>query len=171
MSVCDEAGMPSDVPANQAERIPAGGSTGLGGRERTDLADPGFRRLYLACDEAFDWDPADPRLAELADAMVAWSAQHQPAPEQSPPDPAAGSSPAVTLMSAHIARSSPAWSRLSELSQEKLNTLAHSPEPSWLRRRLSVAIVGPVRRGDLASHSQKCPACLLPPVSRCESIH
>jgi hypothetical protein len=77
--------MPSDVPANQAERIPAGGSTG--------------------------------------------PAQHQPAPEQSPPDPAAGRSPAVTLMSAHIARSSPAWSRLSERSQEKLNTLAHSPEP------------------------------------------
>jgi hypothetical protein len=57
MSVCDEAGMPSDVPANQAERIPG---------------------VPLAT----------------------------------------GSSPAVTLISAHIARSSPAWPRLSELSQE-----------------------------------------------------
>jgi DNA-binding transcriptional MerR regulator len=98
--------------------------------KRAALADPEFRRLYLACDEAFDWEPADPRLVKLADAMVAWSAQHQPGPEQSPPEWAAGEPPAVTLMSTYIVRSSPAWRRLKELSQEKLKALAQSPEPS-----------------------------------------
>jgi hypothetical protein len=99
-------------------------------RSRAALADPGFRRLYLACDEAFDWEPADPRLVKLADAMVAWSAQHQPAPEQSPPEWAAGGPPAVTLMSTYIVRSSPAWRRLNELSHDKLTALAQSSEPS-----------------------------------------
>jgi hypothetical protein len=99
-------------------------------RSRAALADPGFRRLYLACDEAFDWEPADPRLVKLADAMVAWSAQHQPAPEQSPPEWAAGEPPAVTLMSTYIVRSSPAWRRLNELSHDKLTALAQSSEPS-----------------------------------------
>jgi hypothetical protein len=89
MSVCDEAGMPGDVPANQAERIPG----------------------VWRCDCGLV------RPAPVGPGAI-------------PPDPAAGSSPAVTLMSAHIARSSPAWSRLSELSQEKLKAPAHSPEPS-----------------------------------------
>jgi DNA-binding transcriptional MerR regulator len=37
------------------------------------LTDADFGRLYLACDEAYDWDPSDPRLEELADGMVAFA--------------------------------------------------------------------------------------------------
>ena len=38
------------------------------------MADPEFRRLYLAADEAQDWDVGDPRLAKLAGDMAAWMA-------------------------------------------------------------------------------------------------
>jgi DNA-binding transcriptional MerR regulator len=93
------------------------------------LADPEFQRLYLACDEAFGWDPADPRLADIADAMVAWSSQHRPDLEQAAAEETMDNLAAVsTLMSSQIANSAPAWWRLNELSQEKLKTAA--PEPS-----------------------------------------
>ena len=42
------------------------------------MEDPEFRRIYLLADEAFDWDPDDPRLAELAETMAAWAAQQPP---------------------------------------------------------------------------------------------
>ena len=38
--------------------------------KRASLADPAFQQLYRGFDEAFEWDPADPRLEELAEAMV-----------------------------------------------------------------------------------------------------
>src|SRR6266851_5021768 len=44
----------------------------------TALADPEFQQLYLAYDQAADWDPADPRLAEIAGTMVAFTARHPP---------------------------------------------------------------------------------------------
>jgi DNA-binding transcriptional MerR regulator len=88
------------------------------------LADPGFRRLYLACDEAFDWDPADPRLAELADEMARWDGQRRP--DRAPPDPAAGHQAAdnqaaghqavVALLTSQLAASA-AWLRLGELAR------------------------------------------------------
>jgi DNA-binding transcriptional MerR regulator len=109
-------------------------------RKRSALADPEFRQLYLACDEAFDWDPADPRLEKLAGWIVAWSARHQPGPVQPGPvqsgsvqsgsvqsgsgmtqDRApAGMSPAIALLGAQIASASPAWQRISALGREQL---------------------------------------------------
>ncbi|UKY47796.1 MerR family transcriptional regulator [Streptomyces inhibens] len=68
------------------------------------LADPEFRRLYLACDEAMDWEPDDPRLPDLAIAMATWKAQ-QPDHQQ----PSAGT---LSLMNANITATSPAWRRL-----------------------------------------------------------
>jgi hypothetical protein len=41
--------------------------------DKEALGDPVFRRLYLAGDKAFGWDPADPRLTELAALMADWS--------------------------------------------------------------------------------------------------
>ncbi len=70
------------------------------------LADPGFQRLYLACDQAFDWDPADPRLAELADEMARWDAQRRP--DRAPPDQAAGHQAVVTLLTSQFTASA-AW--------------------------------------------------------------
>ncbi|WP_438484315.1 MerR family transcriptional regulator [Streptomyces sp. S186] len=85
---------------------PASVPTWVAGKEKA-LADPEFRRLYLACDEAMDWEPDDPRLLDLATAMVTWTAQ-QPAHEQ----PGAGT---LALMNANVTAASPAWRRLTEL--------------------------------------------------------
>jgi DNA-binding transcriptional MerR regulator len=79
------------------------------------MADPGFRRLYLACDQAFDWDPADPRLADLADEMVKWDAQRRL--NGPPPDYQPGNPVMVALMTSQFGDSSPAWHRLGELSR------------------------------------------------------
>ncbi len=83
-------------------------------RKRSALADPEFRQLYLACDAAWDWDPADPRLRKLAGQVVAWTVRHEPgqSPTRMPP--------ALELMSSQVADSSPAWRRMGELGRELL---------------------------------------------------
>jgi DNA-binding transcriptional MerR regulator len=84
--------------------------------KRSALADPEFRRLYLAIDQAFDWDPADRRLGELAEAMVAFAARHRRAPGDSATldDPVA-----VDLLSSPPGGTSPAWDRLTRLASDK----------------------------------------------------
>jgi DNA-binding transcriptional MerR regulator len=79
--------------------------------KRSALADPEFRRLYLACDQAFDWDPADPRLGELADAMLAFAARHRGGTLDDPV--------AVELLSSQPGGSSPGWDRLMRLTSDK----------------------------------------------------
>lgn len=67
------------------------------------LDDPETTRLYLACDQSFDWDPDDPRLDRLIDDLDAWRTAHE----------RAGRPPAyLTLVSARIAETSPAWQRV-----------------------------------------------------------
>ena len=83
------------------------------------LADPGFRRLYVAWDQAYDWDPDDPRLIGLADQAAAWLAQHPPSP---PPSESETDIATVnSLLSAQVdTASSPAWRRLGELISARL---------------------------------------------------
>lgn len=71
------------------------------------LDDPEFRRLYLACDHALDWDPDDPRLTQLAEAIAAWDSRRSKHRQAQPGT--------VTLMNAYVTASSPAWKRLAEL--------------------------------------------------------
>jgi len=99
------------VAALSPELIP-----GWVSQKRSALADPEFRRLYLAVDEAFGWDPADPRLEKLADWVVTWTVRHQLAGGQAP----AGIPAAVTLVTSDAATSSPAWRRLTELARDRL---------------------------------------------------
>ncbi len=85
--------------------------------KRSALADPEFRRLYLACDQAFGWDPADPRLGELADAMVAFAARHRPGRRgggTTLDDPVA-----VDLLSSQPGSTSPAWDQLMRLTSDR----------------------------------------------------
>jgi hypothetical protein len=83
------------------------------------LADPGFRRLYLAWDQAHDWGPDDPRLIDLADQAAVWLARQPPSPP--PLGSEAEISTISTLLSAQGATaSSPAWRRLGELVSERL---------------------------------------------------
>ena len=86
-------------------------------QKRSSLADPEFVRLYLACDQVFGWDPDDPRVDELADAMVAYGTAHRPDHDQAGDrvdDPVA-----LDLLSSQPSLASPAWDRLMQLTSEK----------------------------------------------------
>jgi DNA-binding transcriptional MerR regulator len=89
--------------------------------KRAALDDPEFRRIYVLGDQALDWDPADPRIAELADAMAAWAASSRE--DTTPVDENSGNLAAVALMASHIVGSSPSWQRLNDLSQKRLEEL------------------------------------------------
>lgn len=91
------------------------------------LGDPEFQRLYLAWEQAYDWDPDDPRLVGLAAEAAAWLQKQAPSP---PPPPAgdAGISAVYSLLSAQVGTSSPAWRRLGELSQGYLETARPAAE-------------------------------------------
>lgn len=65
--------------------------------------DPETTRLYLACDQAVDWDADDPRLARLIDDLDAWEIAHEGDGDR------AGY---VKLVSARISEASPAWQRI-----------------------------------------------------------
>jgi len=95
--------------------------------KRAALADPEFRRIYLAYDGARDWDPADPRLKPLAERTVEWMATRHDAVvgARSSTLP---SEPNVVLvaqlMDAESAYTSPALNRLAELCRSQLNSSA-----------------------------------------------
>ena len=93
-----------------------GQAAGLAEDKRSALADPEFRRLYLACDQAFNWDPADPRLEEVADGMMAYAARHR----ADRPDGATLDDPvAMDLLSSQPGGTSPDWQRLLQLTSDR----------------------------------------------------
>jgi len=97
---------PEQVPSWAREKLAA-------------LGDPDFRRLYLAVDEALDWDPDDPRLAGLVSALLDFRDKTRQGQHRDPADVALD--PAlVTLMTEQIAETSPMWQRLDELAAERL---------------------------------------------------
>jgi DNA-binding transcriptional MerR regulator len=68
------------------------------------LDDPDFCRLYLAIDRAMEWDPRDPRLADLAEDIRAWESRRASSGATEPG--------LAGLMNSHVVGSSPAWQRL-----------------------------------------------------------
>lgn len=82
------------------------------------LSDPEFRRLYLAIDGAVDWDPDDPRLADLVSDLLRYKDKVDQGQQREPTavalDPAL-----VMLMTEQIAEASPMWRRLDELAAEQ----------------------------------------------------
>ena len=103
--------------------------------KKAALADPDFRQLYVAWDQAHDWDPDDPRLIDLADQAAAWLAKQPPSPP--PPGSEAEISTINTLLSAQAATaSSPAWRRLGELVSGRLKSSrpAEATKPSKRRQ-------------------------------------
>ncbi|NUP47832.1 MAG: MerR family transcriptional regulator, partial [Catenulispora sp.] len=65
--------------------------------------DPEKLRLYLACDQSADWDPRDPRVDRLIDALEEWELSHEGAGSR-PEEP----TPVFSLM----LTTSPAWRRI-----------------------------------------------------------
>jgi DNA-binding transcriptional MerR regulator len=88
-------------------------------QKKKALEDLDFRQLYLACDEAFDWDPEDPRLPELAARIADWSANNPHSESSTEPDD--DLAVVVQLMTADIAAASPAWERLGNMVPKRLD--------------------------------------------------
>ena len=87
------------------------------------LTDPGFQQLYLRWEQAYDWDPDDPRLADLAAQAAAWLAKRATSPPLA--DLPAGIANASALLSAQMRGDSPAWRRLDELSRASRRPVAN----------------------------------------------
>lgn len=87
------------------------------GDKRAVLASPEGRKVYLAWDQAFDWDPADPRVDQLADDLVAFAKraqdlrQDEPLPELD--------DPVVLALLSQPGVSAPAWERVTQLCAER----------------------------------------------------
>jgi DNA-binding transcriptional MerR regulator len=98
-------------------------------QKRAQLDDPDFRTFYLTYDLAYDWDPADPRLAELADTMAARFLQEA---QVAGVDTAELTMQEIfsddeqKLLAAHVKRHSPAWLQLNALVRARVE--AASPD-------------------------------------------
>lgn len=82
--------------------------------KRALLADPEFRSMYRTFDEAYDWDPDDPRLEELADAATSWVSAGSEDESWAVDDPIT-----VALVGSQQEASSPAWERLNALCRAR----------------------------------------------------
>jgi DNA-binding transcriptional MerR regulator len=90
------------------------------------LADPEFQQLYRAHYETSGWDPADPRLEEVADAIVDFAERHRAELERHGTDleqvlavPQVDDPVATGLLLSQTAAMPPAWERLDQLCREK----------------------------------------------------
>lgn len=83
------------------------------------LADPEFQDLYRAYYEASGWDPADPRLDEVADVIVNFAERHRADLERAPAGPPPDDPVAAALVLSRTADVPPAWERLDQLCREK----------------------------------------------------
>lgn len=91
-------------------------------QKSADLQDLQFRKLNLAYDQSFDWEPTDPPLEELANAVVSFVEPRPAKPfvETTPKSEQDPTAAAIALLSSDIGNSSPAWDRLAELCKYKL---------------------------------------------------
>ena len=103
------------------------------------FADPEFQEVYRSYNEAFGWQPDDPRLEETADALVDFMLRHREELERSQVDPEQPSAiapvddPAVmALLTSATGAMPPAWVRLDELCREKSRARGTAVAPaSW----------------------------------------
>lgn len=99
-------------------------------QKRADLADPEYRRFYLSYDQAHDWDPGDPRLAELAGELVERLVRNAAAAGVASADwteLGALSPDEQAMLSEHVNDYSPAWLRLNELVAQRVQAMAAGP--------------------------------------------
>jgi DNA-binding transcriptional MerR regulator len=91
--------------------------------KRADLDDPEYREFYVLYDQAHDWKVDDPRLEELADAMAErFSRQLAAAGDQADAlrMEKVLSAEEQELFAAHVNDFSPAWVRLREMVERRL---------------------------------------------------
>ena len=83
------------------------------------LADPEFQDIYRAYYRASGWDPADPRLEEVADVIVNFAERHRADLERAPAGPLPDDPVATALVLSRTAAMPPAWERLDQLCRDK----------------------------------------------------
>lgn len=96
-------------------------------QKRAALKDAEFRRIYLAYDQARDWDPSDPRLQALADRTVQWTTTRHDAvvgARSDRPRIEPNVMLVAQLIDAESAYTSPALNRLAELCSGLLDVSA-----------------------------------------------
>ena len=97
--------------------------------KRLGFDDPEFRRLYLAYDEAFDWEPDDPRLEQIAADATALTMSLYSDKEPTEADMMIMNDHEVLALITSHALQSPAWQRIEELANAQLERLAREAEP------------------------------------------
>ncbi|MGZ4568612.1 MAG: MerR family transcriptional regulator [Blastococcus sp.] len=85
--------------------------------KQRQIDDAGFRRVYLAFDQAFDLEPDDPRLLQVADEVAAFLATVETQLGDS--EEAEVSEHLAPLLDAWVLTASPAWLRLRKLIEER----------------------------------------------------
>ena len=97
-------------------------------KQRT-ARDPDFQQLLLKMDQAFDWDPDDPRLIELArDCLEVMERIYPPEAAAEYMEDWTVDSSRYHLVSDHGAEDSPAWARLNQLVEELSRERGY---PTW----------------------------------------
>ncbi|HEV2343764.1 MAG TPA: MerR family transcriptional regulator [Actinocrinis sp.] len=107
-----------------AARYPEAVATFIANK-RAYLRDADFRRFYLAYDQAFDWEPDDPRIERLADEMFGYfkTLDHSADTDRSAPADTGGMEGVEgveALLAEHYSDASPGWIRLNELATKKM---------------------------------------------------
>lgn len=119
-------------------------------QKRAYVDDPQFRHFCVAYDEAFDWDPDDPRLEALAEEMLDYIERHGlrdsiESPEHAGPQaeamdrtsPVQGGmdDPGAAIdgnLMMQITDTSPAWQRMNLLAAEKVRSRTmDTPSHAW----------------------------------------
>lgn len=102
------------------------------------LEDPQYRNLYVDFDRAFDWQPDDPRLRDLARAMLAYlpefDAEAQDLTTTAEDDAPDLDSTLIALVESEAVKSSPAWQRLTQLLSEITRRLEAQVEAEPVER-------------------------------------
>lgn len=98
--------------------------------KREQLADPEFRRLYRDFDQADGWDPDDPRVESLADALIAYNERRYGEQRPLGVEDLADASVAALLAAWTRDGFSPAHDRLEELVEERQARSADPPARS-----------------------------------------
>ncbi|HEV2638680.1 MAG TPA: MerR family transcriptional regulator [Actinocrinis sp.] len=93
-------------------------------QKRAGLADEEFQKLYLAFDRALDWDPDDPRLADLVEEIIAYFVRERPDDDLPLLSDLVDQSPNLsTVLEAHMVNYSPSWERLNVLILQRMEEL------------------------------------------------
>jgi DNA-binding transcriptional MerR regulator len=83
------------------------------------LDNPDFQQIYRGYYEASGWDPADPRLEDLADLVVGFAERHRADMRQESADLPVDDPVAMALLLSRSAGMPPAWELLDQLCHEK----------------------------------------------------